>query len=426
MDLERLRASDRPRVLLVSHGGEGGIARHLDDLRALLASRIEVLALAPDADGTLALTHEGGGLWFAIDEWDSMLAVLRAVGVDRVHFHHVHGLPARALELGTDLGAAWDVTLHDYFPACPAYHLAGADARFCGGTPACLRCDESRPPQWGLDIPAWRAKLGDFLGKAARVMVPSVDVAERLRGFFPRVRTTVMPHAEEGTDPRAPAIARVLVPGAISPEKGLAKLEACVRDAAARRLGLHFHVVGFIARPIPLWPELPLTITGEYPEGSLPALLARERGDCIFFPAQVPETFSYTLSDALDSGLPIVASRLGALAERLAPRPDARLVAWDAPPAEFNAALLAASRPPTTIAPARERVSPRDYGDRYLAPFPARTRSAGGRLPAVEERWRRRPAYVPADTTLQWLVEDAFDCGRMKTLRRLKRMASGR
>ena len=38
----------------------------------------------------------------------------------------------------------------------------------------------------------------------------------------------------------------------------------------------------------------------------------------LFFPAQVPETYAYTLSVALASGLPIVASALGALPERLA------------------------------------------------------------------------------------------------------------
>ena len=60
----------------------------------------------------------------------------------------------------------------------------------------------------------------------------------------------------------------------------------------------------------------------------------------LFFPAQVPETYSYTLSVALATRTPIVASALGAFPERLAGRPGVRLVPWNATPQEWNAALL--------------------------------------------------------------------------------------
>ena len=36
------------------------------------------------------------------------------------------------------------------------------------------------------------------------------------------------------------------------------------------------------------------------------------------FPAQWPETYSYTLTAAINAGLPIVATRIGAFTERLA------------------------------------------------------------------------------------------------------------
>lgn len=417
--VEALRASTLPRVLLVSHGGEGGIARHLSDLAELLEGRAEVLSLAPDAAATIALAYRDRSLWFGNTEWDALLAVLRGVGIDRVHYHHVHGLPMRVLDLGRDLGASWDVTLHDYFPACPAYHLTGADARYCGGTPACLRCEETRKDQWQLGIAQWRERLGALLAGAGRVIVPSRDTAQRVCEFFPRIEPLVWPHPEHRPTPAQSEI-RVLVPGAISPEKGLGTLDACVRDAAARKLPLHFRVVGFIARPIPLWPDLPISLTGEYPEGALPALLARERGDAVLFPVQVPETYSYTLSAALDTSLPIVASKLGAFIERLAGRGDCRLVPWDAPGAAFNEALMAVAHPPSPAAPRDRGNSPDEYRSRYVATLPRSTAPSRATLPALQPRWLEAPDRRPPATTLQWLVEDAFDCGRMRTLRRLK------
>ena len=60
-------------------------------------------------------------------------------------------------------------------------------------------------------------------------------------------------------------------------------------------------------------------------------LFAAENPDVFWFPAQVPETYSYTLSLAMTTGLPIVASDLGALPERLAHYPQVVIVPWNAP-----------------------------------------------------------------------------------------------
>jgi glycosyltransferase involved in cell wall biosynthesis len=104
---------------------------------------------------------------------------------------------------------------------------------------------------------------------------------------------------------------------------------------------LHFRVVGHLARPLPLWPDAPLSITGEYREDTLDELLRLEQGQLALFAAQVPESFSYTLSAAMRTALPIVAADLGALPERLAAYPEHSLVAWDAPATAWNDALLA-------------------------------------------------------------------------------------
>jgi O-antigen biosynthesis protein len=83
-------------------------------------------------------------------------------------------------------------------------------------------------------------------------------------------------------------------------------------------------------------------VQGEYGEADLPGLIAAERPDVIWFPSQVPETYSYTLSAAIVAEAAIVASELGAFPERLAGRPRTSLVPWNATPAEWNAALLGA------------------------------------------------------------------------------------
>ena len=350
VDLARLAGSPRPAIVFVSHAWGGGIRRHMDDLTALLAERADVLYLEPADADTVRLHWPRAGerfeAWFRLPADLPVLAeTLRAIGVARLHFHHVHGLPQAILQLPTVCGLPYDATLHDYYAICPQYHLADENGRYCGepDEAGCAACIRGRPVQWNLDIRTWRETFASFLRGAARVVAPSRDVAERIGRHVTGVAIDVWSHPERPLAVPASPV-RVVTLGNLSPEKGLAVVAQCADDAQRRGLPLVFRVLGATTAPIALSPDSPLTVHGSYEESELPRLLAAERADVLFFPAQVPETYSYTLSVALATRTPIVASALGAFPERLAGRPAMRLVPWNATSREWNAALLEAAR----------------------------------------------------------------------------------
>jgi hypothetical protein len=216
----------------------------------------------------------------------------------------------------------------------------------------------------------------------------------------------------------------VLVPGALSIAKGLEVLEACVADSGKRDLGLHFRVLGFVARPLKTWPEAPLTISGEFPPGRLADLIALEGGDVVFFPAQCPEIFSYTLSAALDSGLPIVSTAIGALPERLeAAGPRARVVPWTASAATLNDALLEAADPPAPAGPGRPRVGFAEYVARYIEGWSAPRGVRQATPVTIESRWLQEPPATPDRRPLAFFYEDGVVCGHASSLAGLRRYA---
>lgn len=108
--------------------------------------------------------------------------------------------------------------------------------------------------------------------------------------------------------------------------------------ASIRHLPLFFRVVGYInGPPIQQEPEIPLSFSGPYDDGQLPLLIELERPDVIFFfPAKWPETYSYTLNFAMQTGLPIITPHLGAFCERLARYPLAWLLDWDSSAQHYN------------------------------------------------------------------------------------------
>jgi GT2 family glycosyltransferase/glycosyltransferase involved in cell wall biosynthesis len=349
VDLSRIADSPRPLIVFVSHPWGGGIRRYMNDLAALIADRAEVLYLEPAVGDTVKLywprEGEGFSMYFRLPGELPVLAdVLRAIRVARLHFHHVHKLPRAILDLPSAVGVPFDCTLHDYFAICPQYHLVTEAGRYCGEPDAlgCAACLTRRPGQWGLDITSWRGAFGRFLAAADRLIAPSQDVASRLARYFPDLAIQVWPHPES-TQGAPQRIARVVIVGNLSPEKGLHVVAQCARDARARSLPLMFRVLGSTTEPIPQAPEVPLSIHGQYEDASLPALLAAEKADVILFPAQVPETYAYTLSVALGTDTPIVASALGAFPERLAGRARSSTIPWNAPASQWNAALLQAA-----------------------------------------------------------------------------------
>lgn len=424
---EALAAAGRPAIAFIVHGWGGGIRRHVDDLANLIAGEVEVLFIEPASGDIVRVRSHRAGATAYFDlpgELDLLATLLRAVGVVRLHLHHVNGLPQAILDLFPATGLPYDVTLHDYLAICPQLHLVTADGRYCGepAIPGCSVCLAGRPPAWPLDIVAWRNRFGDVLRGAARVIAPSIDVATRISRYVHHANIDVWPHAEEPI--AVPALTRVATLGTLSAAKGLRVVVACAQHAQSTSLPLSYRVLGALGAPLPSLPSWRISFTGEYDEAELPHLLAAERPSILWFPSQVPETYAYTLSHAIASGLPIVASDLGALPSRLDGRANTRIVRWDASPAEWNEALCALA-PPGAERSVRVAERADHYRTRYLAGLA--TPTARPPLPVLGHRHFDAPAGAAGPTmSLTALADAGVRCGhaeaRTELFRRITRV----
>ena len=144
-------AAGRPAVAFIVHGWGGGVRRHVDDLAALLAPDVGVVFVEPAGRrrrprcACRASTAPRASRCPA--SFPRSPRALAALGVARLHYHHVHGMPQAILDLPRASGLAYDVTLHDYFAICPQLHLVGPDGRYCGepGEAGCAACIAVRP-----------------------------------------------------------------------------------------------------------------------------------------------------------------------------------------------------------------------------------------------------------------------------------------
>ncbi|MFT8423264.1 MAG: glycosyltransferase [Gluconacetobacter sp.] len=358
---QRGGAGWRHAVLLVTHDQGGGVEQVVRDrARMWRAQGTRPVLLRPTPDGC-RLEDGAGDAWSAMprfrlpEDWDLLLAVLRASGVERVEWHHGLGHEIDAPTLAAGLGVPYAVHVHDYVWLCPRVALVDASGRYCGGPEpegcaACLRTGGSLLKGAGpvpVRLSAYRARSEAVLRGAGEVLVPSDDTAGRMQRAFPGLAIGVAALADDRV--LAPPAARarvpgqrirVAVPGAIGVEKGYRVLLAAAQDAATRALDLEFIVVGHTPDDDALMATGRVFVTGPYEESDGAALLAAQQADLAFLPSIWPETWCFALGLAWRAGLRAVVFDLGAMAERVRRAGWGAVLPPDLPIHELNTFFL--------------------------------------------------------------------------------------
>ena len=437
VDMARLAASHKPRILFVSHAWGGGVQRHIQDLADALQGRAEILLLQPSRAQTASLRWLGADEEFALhlpigDAPDAWLAVLGALGLARVHYHHVQGFPEWILDLAAGLGLPYDVTLHDYFPVCPQLHFVDSAGQYCRepGPSVCARCIAGRPPQWPLGIEAWRHRCLTWLRSADRVIAPSADVAARMRRYDPALALVTWPHPEPSGETALPLAAqslrrrKIAILGTLSDAKGLQRVSAAAEHAAAQTWPVDFRVIGALERPIATWPAANVSATGEYKESALETMLEQERPDAFLFASIIPETYSYTLSLALRTGLPVMALDIGAIGERLRGNSQAVLLPADVGGAEVaERALELPAAYPEPAAAAVATVATGSAPGAYIARYLKGVKPAAvlAQAPNFEPAMFYPPRQSAAAPSIDELYEQGVLCGKAEARAQLER-----
>lgn len=330
MDLLRFSQSDLPLIVCLLHAHGGGTQKHVEDLANALYGYANVLAVQPTDKGEwwlyAPIKSEAFELHFKRSNKAELVKLLSLLNITRLHYHHLLGLDADLIHLGQTLGLPYDFTAHDFFVIDKNIHIKGDQ----------VTVDEQQVK-----------RFSDFLAGASRRFVPSIAVKESLQMAYPQMSFTAVAHPDTITDslprPVIPQITQqpiqVLLIGAMGPEKGADCLEKAANYVRHHGLPIQFHLLGYTYQKLKT--SANLAVYGAYEQKDLATLIGQIKPHWIWFPAQTPETYSYTLSAAMASGYPILASNLGALPERLATYPTAKVLPWNSSVDSWCQAMLA-------------------------------------------------------------------------------------
>ena len=313
---------------------------------------------------------------------NEFVKLLSECNVARLHIHHCLGHERYLHKLVDTLALPFDVTIHDYYLLSPQPHLVGADGRFVGEdlfAAAEALLEAGFAPIRPSSLEEWQRQHRWLLTDADRVIVPSNDTKRRIATAVPTRPLVLAAHPDDGIEMpitvwapcKGDSSLRIAVVGEINQHKGSRVILECARLAKARVDPLQFHIIG-AAHNAPELLRAGVSVTGPFQHDHLPRLLEEWVPHLIWYPAQCPETFSYTLSEGLKTRLPIVVSDLGALPERVGGVPWVWIQPWNIDPRQWNDFFISirarhffANEAPPVIGATWE-VTDDFYRDRYL------------------------------------------------------------
>ena len=325
----------------------GGEERAVEDLLWLVRERLgEDAELLERDSAVLGRSRAAVGMLAGGLRPDEVGRAVRRTGARIVHAHNLHPtLGWRALAAAREAGARVVLHLHQYRLVCAigVCFRDGEECTRCHGRNTlpgvALNCRGSRAEAaaYGAGLALWQRRL---TGLADVCIVPSRFAGARLQALgAPLGETFVVPHVirEFAAGPAPGDGGHALVTARLAPEKGIdTAIGACqiagmplvIAGDGPERARLQAVAAGGTT-------TAPVTFAGQVSAGELTQLRAGAR--LALVPSRSAETFGLAAAEAMAAGLPVAASRVGALPE-LVPGE------WLVPPGDAPALAAAITR----------------------------------------------------------------------------------
>lgn len=224
-------------------------------------------------------------------------------------------VPSLLRSISAGSGCSLTILVHDFFIVSPSYTLLSNDGSYSGVPPITSRDPAhiytSRTGNTCSHL-QWRSNWLATLKCANRIICFSNSSRDIIQSAFPGCKTPIdiEPHALEIVPERCSGRRQggIAVLGAIGPQKGALVLSGL--SAVANRT---ITIVGTLDPTIE--PKGPLVQTGPYDRTEITSLAKNHDVSCWLIPSIWPETFCYTMHEALATGLPVFCFDIGAQAD---------------------------------------------------------------------------------------------------------------
>ena len=270
---------------------------------------------------------------FASPNIDEVFETLSLTKSSKVIINSLYGYPdlnlvaQNILLLIKSLEATLEYKAHDFYSICPSPHLLDYKNRYCGvpsDVSVCSNCLKLNhgwyiKNSWTNDIIEWRNPFKNIIEAADVVeFFDKTTIEIFLKAFdIKGDKIFVNPHKDEyfnfsgKINLKGPLHVGVL--GTLTMVKGGEIINSLREYTITKNIELPITIVGTTHLPL----NSSVNVVGSYSLDDLPDIIRKNKINVVFMSSIVPETFSYTVSEAIKMGMPIVAFDIGAQGNRV-------------------------------------------------------------------------------------------------------------
>lgn len=253
--------------------------------------------------------------------------ILDHFDIGLVHVHHTFTHTFDIFYEAKKRGIPLFLTLHDYYYLCPNFQLLNAEGNCCIGRRTAQMCADCLNAKYGYTAPVlqtWQHRCSEVLGDCTQIFTPSENAKSVYTAVYPALadKIAVAPHgidlAERVTrkGKTEPGQLHVAFLGNMAPFKGSRTAYEMITQNTDP--ALHWSIFGISNdEQLSALNRADLQQHGGYQRTEITHLLQSAGVDVIVIASHFPESFCYTLSEAVLAGIPVVVTDIGALGPRV-------------------------------------------------------------------------------------------------------------
>ena len=184
----------------------------------------------------------------------------------------------------------------------------------------CVHCLKDKMNVRNNIIKNWQMHWNQFLLKFDEIIVPSNSTKEIIENVYTNIDCHVVEHGidlkrNQAIEKKNDEVFNVAFVGVMLTHKGSKVLEYFVKHCSSKKI--KFHLFGQAHSDLLKKNHSNYVYHGRYTRSELPQLLKESKIHLVCNLSIWPETYSYTLSETIASGVPVLSYNLGAVGERI-------------------------------------------------------------------------------------------------------------
>jgi glycosyltransferase involved in cell wall biosynthesis len=271
--------------------------------------------------------------WFATEFYDNeykkiYTKILIGLNIDLVHIQHLirhtHDLPKVAKILGLPI----ILSFHDFYYICPSINLLNYNNQYCAGQCTVHEKQCKIPANIFNDLPilsefkeTWKMEMSRLIDSCSSFIAPTESTMDIYISIYPQLKNKNYKVIEHGRDfekthvnvelPSKNDPIKIIIPGIIKHHKGQDFIKQLKKIDLQNRI--EFHFMGIINEDLK---EFGI-YHGRYNNEDFCEIVNKIKPSFIGIFSICPETYCHVLTESWSCGVPVLATKLGALEERI-------------------------------------------------------------------------------------------------------------